>query len=183
MNETVPDLTVLKQIAVFSAMSDEKLETLRGCMRHRSYDRHATILGPGEPADGVYILLAGRAKAVLEDSRGNRMTASLIEPNEFFGEMGVLDEGPRSAGVQALEPCTTLFIRKAAFLACMDGNFEVAMLIVRAVVARLRVAERKRASLGLTDVYRRSRACSWNRRKRSMANGSSTPAPKRSPAR
>lgn len=155
MNETVLDLTVLKRIAMFSQISDEKLETLRRFMRRRSYDRHATILSPGEPADGVYILLAGRAKVVLEDGRGNVMTAALIEPNEFFGEMGVLDEGPRSAGVQALEPCEALFVRKAAFLESMEGNFAAAMLIVRAVVARLRVAERKMASLGLMDVYGR----------------------------
>jgi CRP/FNR family transcriptional regulator, cyclic AMP receptor protein len=155
VNETVPDLSVLKHIAMFSALSDEKLGTLRRFMRQRSYHRHATILSPGEPADGVYVLLAGRAKVVLEDGRGNQMTASMIEPNEFFGEMGVFDEGPRLSGVQTLEPCTALFIRKAAFLECMNGNFAVAMLMVQSVMARLRVAERKMASLGLMDVYGR----------------------------
>lgn len=152
---TVPDLSVLKRIAMFSAMSDEKLEALRRFMRYRSFGRHDVILSPGEPADGVYVLLTGRAKVVLEDSRGNRMTASLIEPNEFFGETGVLDEGPRSAGVQALEPCETLFVRKAAFLECIDGNFAAAMLILRTVLSRMRVAERKMACLGLMDVYAR----------------------------
>lgn len=155
MNETVPDLSVLKRITMFSAMSDERLLTLRRFARRRSYGRHAIILSPGEAADGVYVLLAGRAKMVLEDGRGNHMTASLVEPNEFFGEMGVFDEGLRSAGVQALEPCEALFVRKAAFLECMDGNFAAAMLMLRAIMARLRVAERKMASLGFMDVYAR----------------------------
>ena len=152
---TVPDPSVLKRIAMFSAMSDEKLETLRRSMRHLSFGRHAVILSPGEPADGVYVLLTGRAKVVLEDGRGNRMTASLIEPNEFFGEIGVLDEGLRSAGVQALEPCETLFVRKAAFLECIDGNFTAAMLMLRSFVTRMRLAERKMLSLGFMDVYAR----------------------------
>ena len=155
LNETVPELSVLKRVAMFAAMSDEKLQTLRRSVHRRSYHRHAVILSPGEVADGVYVLVAGRAKMVLEDGRGNHMTASLIEPNEVFGEMGVFDEGPRSAGVQALEPCEVLFVRKAALLDCMDGNFAAAMLVVRAVVTRLRVAERKMASLGFLNVYSR----------------------------
>jgi CRP/FNR family cyclic AMP-dependent transcriptional regulator len=155
VTETVPELSVLKRVTMLSALSDEQLETLRRFMRCRSYGRNAVILSPGETADGVYVLLSGRAKVVLEDGRGNQMTVSVLEPNEFFGEMGVLDEGPRSAGAQALEACTTLFMSKAAFLQGIDGNFAAAMLLVRAVVARLRVAERKMASLGLTTVYSR----------------------------
>jgi CRP/FNR family transcriptional regulator, cyclic AMP receptor protein len=155
VHRPVPDLSVLKHIAVFSAMSDEKLQALRRFMQHRSFGRHAVILRPGETADGVYVLLTGRAKVVLEDGRGNRMTTLLIEPNEFFGEMGVLDEAPRSGGVQTLEPCDTLFVRKAAFLDCMDGNYAAAMVLLRVVLARLRVAERKMASLGFMDVYAR----------------------------
>ena len=155
MNETVPQLSVLKRVAMFSALSDEQLETLRRFMRCRSYGRNAVIVSPGDAADGVYVLLSGRAKVVLENGRGNQMTVSVLEPNEFFGEMGVLDDGPRSTGAQALERCTTLFISKAAFLQSIDGNFAAAMLLVRAVVARLRVAERKMASIGLMDVYSR----------------------------
>jgi CRP/FNR family cyclic AMP-dependent transcriptional regulator len=79
----------------------------------------------------------------------------MIGPSEFFGEMSLIDEKPRSASVEALEACEVLYISKPAFMACLKDNFDAAMLILRNVVARLREADRKIASLALMDVHGR----------------------------
>jgi CRP/FNR family cyclic AMP-dependent transcriptional regulator len=57
--------------------------------------------------------------------------------------------------VEALEACEILYISKPAFMACLKDNFDAAMLILRNVVARLREADRKIASLALMDVHGR----------------------------
>jgi CRP/FNR family cyclic AMP-dependent transcriptional regulator len=71
------------------------------------------------------------------------------------GAKSLIDEKPRSASVEALEPCEVLYISKVAFMSCLKDNFDAAMLILKSVVGRLREADRKIASLALMDVHGR----------------------------
>jgi len=113
------------------------------------------MLRAGEKTDALYIILSGKAKVVIDDGDGREVTLTTIGPSEFFGEMSLIDEKPRSASVEALEACEVLYISKPAFMACLKDNFDAAMLILRNVVGRLREADRKIASLALMDVHGR----------------------------
>lgn len=146
---------ILKTVPLFSLLSDQQLSALFPAIQHRTYPRHSFMLRAGEKADALYIILAGRAKVVLDDGEGREVTLTIIGPNEFFGEMSLIDDKPRSASVEALDVCEVLYISKAAFNTCLKDNYEMAMVILRAVVGRLREADRKIASLALMDVHGR----------------------------
>jgi CRP/FNR family transcriptional regulator, cyclic AMP receptor protein len=147
--------TILKTVPIFSLFSDHELAALFPAVQHRSYPRHAFMLRAGERSDALYIILSGRAKVVIDDGEGREVTLSTIGASEFFGEMSLIDDKPRSASVETLEPCEVLYISKAAFMACLKDNFDAAMLILKSVVGRLRDADRKIASLALMDVHGR----------------------------
>ena len=147
--------TILKTVPLFSLFSDQELATLSPAVQQRSYPRHSFMLRAGEKTDSLYIILSGRAKVVIDDGDGREVTLTTIGPSEFFGEMSLIDEKPRSASVEALEACEVLYISKPAFMACLKDNFDVAMLILTNVVGRLREADRKIASLALMDVHGR----------------------------
>jgi CRP/FNR family transcriptional regulator, cyclic AMP receptor protein len=147
--------TILKTVPLFSLFSDQELATLFPAVQHRSYPRHSFMLRAGEKTDALYIILSGKAKVVIDDGDGREVTLTTIGPSEFFGEMSLIDEKPRSASVEALEACEVLYISKPAFMACLKDNFDAAMLILRNVVGRLREADRKIASLALMDVHGR----------------------------
>lgn len=149
------DDAVLKQIPLFSLLSGEKRDALCRAGRRCRHARASMIVTSADGATGLYVLLAGRAKAVVEDGQGRAMTAWVIETHEFFGSTDLLDEGGRWTGIEALEPCETLYIPRPAFLECIEGNYRAAMVILSAVEARLRKAHQKIASLGLLDVYGR----------------------------
>ena len=147
--------SILKTVPLFALFSDHQLAALFPAIQHRSYPRHSFMLRAGEKSDALYIILSGRAKIVIDDGEGREVTLTTIGPSEFFGEMSLIDEKPRSASVEALEPCEVLYISKPAFMSCLKDNFEVAMMILRAVVDRLREADEKIASLALMDVHGR----------------------------
>jgi CRP/FNR family transcriptional regulator, cyclic AMP receptor protein len=147
--------TILKTVPLFSLLSDHQLAALFPAIQHRTYPRHSFMLRAGERAEALYIILAGRAKVVIDDGEGREVTLTFIGPNEFFGEMSLIDDKPRSASVEAVESCEILYISKAAFMTCLKDNSEVAMLILRGVIGRLREADRKIASLALMDVHGR----------------------------
>ncbi|MBI3937800.1 MAG: cyclic nucleotide-binding domain-containing protein [Betaproteobacteria bacterium] len=146
---------ILKTVPLFSSFSDELLNTLAPCIQLRSYPRNAFILRAGEETDALYVVLSGRVKVLIPDEEGHEVILSMMGPQDFFGEMGLLDDQPRSASVETLEPCEMLRLSKAGFINCLKDNFELAMVIIRNLVRRLRDADRKIESLALVDVYGR----------------------------
>ena len=146
---------ILKTVPLFSSLSDEQLRVLQPCLQQRSYPRSSFILRSGEETDALYIILSGRVKILIPDEQGREVILAVMGPNEFFGEMGLLDDKPRSASVETLEICQMLRFSKSGFVACLKDNFDLAMIIIRNLVRRLREADRKIESLALIDVYGR----------------------------
>lgn len=146
---------ILKSVPLFSSFSDAQVSQLLTGMQHRSYPRNSFILRAGEETDALYIVLSGRVKVLIPDEEGHEVILSIIGPQEYFGEMGLLDDQARSASVETLEPCEMLRLTKAGFTNILKDNFELAMLIIQNLVKRLREADRKIESLALIDVYGR----------------------------
>jgi CRP/FNR family cyclic AMP-dependent transcriptional regulator len=146
---------ILKTVPLFSSLSDEQLRLLQPCLQQRSYPRNSFILRAGEETEALYIILSGRVKILIPDEQGREVILAVMGPSEFFGEMGLLDDQPRSASVETLEACEMLRFSKTGFMACLKDNFDLAMIILRNLVKRLREADRKIESLALIDVYGR----------------------------
>ena len=146
---------ILKGVPLFSAFSDAQIGQLMSCVQHRSFPRNAFILRAGEETDALYIILSGRVKLLIPDEEGHEVILSIMGSHEFFGEMGLLDDQPRSASAETLEACEMLRVSKAGFTGLLKDNFELAMLIIRNLVRRMREADRKIESLALIDVYGR----------------------------
>ena len=152
---TTVSTTVLKSVPLFASFPDDQLRMLVTVVARRSAPRSSVIMAAGDPIDSLYIVISGRLKVMMGDADGKEVILSLIGPGEFFGEMGLIDESPRSASVVAIEPCELLSISKRDFRKCLQENFEMAMTVMRGLVRRLREADRKIGSLALLDVYGR----------------------------
>jgi CRP/FNR family cyclic AMP-dependent transcriptional regulator len=151
----VPNPQILKSVPLFSSFSDQQIAALASWIQRRSYPRGAAILRAGEETDALYIILSGRVKVLIPDEEGHEVILTMLEAQDFVGEMGLLDGLPSSATVETLEPCEMLRLPRTAFNALLENNSEVAMLVLRNVVRRLRDADRKIESLALIDVYGR----------------------------
>ena len=147
--------TVLRTVPLFAGFPDEQLRTLSGVVTRRSVPRGAVIIVEGDPTDSLYIVISGRMRVLMSDADGKEVILAILGPGEFFGEMGLIDDSPRSATVMAVEPCELIVITKRDFKKCLSENFEMAMTVMRGLVRRLREADRKIGSLALLDVYGR----------------------------
>ena len=143
---------VLKSVPLFSAFTEHQLATLLNYVQHRSFPRHVFVIQAGDETDSLYVILSGKVKVLIPDDQGREVILSVMGPHDFFGEMGILDDQPRSASVSTLEPCEMLRLSKAGFMNCLKENSDVAMLVIRNLVKRLREADRKIESLALIDV-------------------------------
>lgn len=148
-------LVVLRNVPLFSGLEEAELLRLSGVSSRRRAERGDFIVRAGDLTDSLFILLTGRAKVTNSDEEGKEIILAMLEPGEFFGEMGLIDGSPRSADVVALEPCELLVLGKADFQRCLAENFPVALKMMMILVRRLREADRKIESLALLDVYGR----------------------------
>ena len=146
---------VLKAVPLFASFPEDQLRVLATMVMRKSAPRSSTIMAGGDPTDSLYIVLSGRLKVMMSDSDGKEVILSILGPGEFFGEMGLIDEEPRSASVVTIEPCELLSLAKRDFNKHLAENFEMAMAVMRGLVRRLREADRKIGSLALLDVYGR----------------------------
>jgi len=152
---TTVSTAVLKAVPLFTSFPDEQLRMLTGVVTLRSAARSTTIMAAGDATDSLYIVLSGRLKVMMSDADGKEVILSILGPGEFFGEMGLIDDEPRSATVITIEPCELLAINKRDFKKSLAENFEMTMAVMRGLVRRLREADRKIGSLALLDVYGR----------------------------
>ena len=152
---TTVSTAVLKAVPLFASFPDDQLRMLTTMVTRRSAPRGTTIMAGGDATDSLYIVLSGRLKVMMSDSEGKEVILTILGPGEFFGEMGLIDDEPRSASVVTIEPCELLSIAKRDFKRCLAENFEMAMEVMRGLVRRLREADRKIGSLALLDVYGR----------------------------
>src|SRR5947207_7275134 len=122
MTNAIMNTSLLKTIPFFAALPPEQLARLFPAIQHRHYPRNSYMLRAEERADGLYVVLAGRAKVLIEDGEGRAVILSVINAGEFFGEMSLIDGRPRSATVQALDACEILYVPKCAFVEFMQSE-------------------------------------------------------------
>ena len=152
---TAVSTAVLKTVPLFASFPEDQLRMLTTVVSRKSAPRANTIMAGGDPTDSLYIVLSGRLKVMMSDSDGKEVILSILGPGEFFGEMGLIDEAPRSATVIAIEPCELLTINKLDFKKCLQENFDICTAVMKGLVKRLREADKKIGSLALMDVYGR----------------------------
>lgn len=148
-------ITVLRALPIFETLDDECLKPLMRVAMLRAIPRHTVVLNAGDSTDNIYFVLSGSLKVQVSDEDGREVILSKLGPGELFGEMGVLDENPRSATVLAVEPSQVVVMGKADFKQCLVDNPDVALFIMRNLTKRLRMADRNIESLALLDVYGR----------------------------
>src|ERR1051325_4357227 len=90
---------LLGRVPLFAGLSKRHLRGVAHIAREQRFDEDATIAEEGKRGDDFYVIVAGEAKVV----RRGRTVAKLI-PGDFFGEIALLDGGPRTASVVAATP-------------------------------------------------------------------------------
>ena len=148
-------MTVLRALPIFETLDDECLRPLMQVAMLRSIPRHTVVLNAGDSTDNIYFVVQRAVKVQVSDEDGREVILSKLGPGELFGEMGVLDDHPRSATVLAVEPSQVVVMGKADFKQCLVDNPDVSLFIMRNLTKRLRMADRNIESLALLDVYGR----------------------------
>lgn len=152
-------VALVRTIFLFAGISDDALQQIASASILKRYERGQIVLqaeSPGTlPAKYLYVLLSGRVRVFLQHPDGKEVALAELGRQDFFGEMGLLDDLPPSASIETLESTEALLVPETVFKQYLVGNAQVTISLIRALVHRLREADRKIESLALLDVYGR----------------------------
>jgi len=146
---------MLKNIPLFADLDDTEMEFLSRRAVTRKYPRNTIFMTEGDYSDSLYCILSGRVKVFLNDDEGKEIILNVQGPGEYFGELALLDSGPRSASVMALEKCRLSVISKADFEDFLAKHETAQKKIMLGMVKRLRALTENVRTLALLDVYGR----------------------------
>jgi CRP/FNR family cyclic AMP-dependent transcriptional regulator len=146
---------LLQGIPLFAGLSEAQLAHIARMAVPRQEPRNRTIVFVGAPTDALFIIVRGSVKVLNRDADGREVILSMLGAGECFGEMGLIDDSPRSADVVTNEPCELLVIHKTDFKRVLLENRDICWNVMKTLVGRLRGANDKIESLALMDVYGR----------------------------
>ena len=147
------DDKLLAKFTVFAELDEEELHTLIEQSATESYSAGERIISAGDSGHCMYVILSGSARVSVKRGNGEIELARL-SAGDFFGEVALVDDGPRSANVTAVEECKLLCITRTT-LGVLAGLHPAAAIhllaaIGRSLVARLRSGNKKYIDLLLS---------------------------------
>jgi CRP/FNR family cyclic AMP-dependent transcriptional regulator len=126
---------LLETVPLFSGLSKRHLRRIAGLAEEARFPAGKVIVQTGSRGNAFYVIVEGTAKVLAGYSS---RTLARLGPGDFFGELALLDGGPRTASVVAAEPLTTIRIPRAQFRKMLRKEPEVGLKILEDLAGRLR---------------------------------------------
>ena len=128
----------LKSIALFRSLNPEELQALQLITQTRQFASGREVFQEGAPGDGVYFVKDGLVEISGIVGGDTRRVFSRLGPGEFFGEMAVIEQHPRSATATALQDTEVYFIPRGEMLALIGRSPALAFSLLQQISHRLR---------------------------------------------
>ncbi len=129
---------LLRNNYLFSKLSPRHIERLAACVVAKSVARATAIFAKGDPGSSLFAICRGTVKISVPSIDGHDAVVNLIGKGDIFGEIALLDGGPRTADVVAVTDCELFVIDRRDFLPLMRDEPEIALRMIEILCARLR---------------------------------------------
>jgi CRP-like cAMP-binding protein len=141
----------LRRVPVFSSLNARQLAGIERILHHRQYSTGEAVFKQGDPGVGMYVVMSGTVEIVYEPT--GRVLAEL-STGDFFGEIALLTERPRSATARARSDCSLLGFFHVDLLNLLESNPRAGVVVLRAL-AEIAGARLIRADERIRDLEER----------------------------
>lgn len=130
--------TSIARVPIFSNCTPSEIEAIAALAQEHSFEPGQIIVTQGTPGQAFYMVLGGRVE-ILRD--GNSL--GTFGPGDFFGEMSLLDQAPRSATIRAVDDTSCLLLSSWDFKSLLQSQPSIAVKLLEVLSRRLRVADER----------------------------------------
>ena len=136
------DASILKKVALFQGLTSSQLQKIAHIASEQSFEGRAALFREGEPGLAMYVIGEGKVRISKQVPGVGEEALAILEPGQYFGEMALIEEGPRSADAIAHLPCKVYEISRDSLEQLMFTDKDLAYVLlwtfVRTLSERLR---------------------------------------------
>jgi CRP/FNR family transcriptional regulator, cyclic AMP receptor protein len=143
---------VLARTELFKGVDDAARRLIAERVGERVVERGRSVFVQGEPGDRMYVLAEGAVKLYVSSREGGIVELARHQPPASFGEVALLDGGPRSASAEAVERSVLLVVIRAELLRLLRSEEKVAEALLRALGTMVRRTTRQVTDLVFLDL-------------------------------
>src|SRR5436305_968873 len=125
LESTQVQTSLFRRFVLFAELDDRELASVAAVAKTRRYAKDDVVFHADESGDVFSLIKEGQVKVTMISPEGKENILSMLGPGEFFGEMALLDNEPRSATVIATEALELAIIWRSAFLHILSENFSI----------------------------------------------------------
>lgn len=134
----MPHEEFLARVPIFGKCSPQEIQAIAAVAQESHFEPGQIIVTQGTPGQAFYLVLAGRVEILRDGS-----SLGALGPGDFFGEMSLLDQAPRSATIRALDPTDCLMLSSWDFKTVLERHPTIAIKLLEVLSRRLRVADER----------------------------------------
>lgn len=142
----------LQRIPFLAVLAAADREALAASAKRRRFGRGRAIFYKDDPGESLFIIEKGSVRIHLPSPQGADLTLAVLGGGDFFGDLALLDGGPRSASATALEETETTVLDRADLADILESRPQSAMAVLAVVAQRLREADEMAGDLAFLDV-------------------------------
>jgi CRP-like cAMP-binding protein len=131
----------IRDNVLFSGVDESAICDLLSSITEVAFATDEVIFVDASIGEGLYLLESGKVKVTKATKQGNEIILGVLHPNDFFGEMQMIDGVPRSAHAVAIEPSVVAIISEEAFQRLLREQYIVGANVMRALSTRLRAID------------------------------------------
>jgi CRP-like cAMP-binding protein len=143
---------LLGRSPLFAPLTEPERRAVAEEMREVSYAPGQVIFGRGDAGRDIYLVTGGRVRLSILTAEGRELSFAHAEPGTIFGEIAMLDGGPRTADATAVNKVTALTLSKGAFTRLIESRPHLAEAAIRFLCARVREADQQLEAIALYPI-------------------------------
>jgi CRP/FNR family cyclic AMP-dependent transcriptional regulator len=144
-------VAMLERAPLFSVLPPSELATLADKFHPTRFQRGELIFREGEPAERLFMVGEGRVKLSLSSAHGQELLVAVLGPGNLFGELAIIDRGPRAMSARAMEPSTIYWLGGDVFWTMLENRPALARRLLELMARRLRRADQASQDLVFFD--------------------------------
>jgi len=132
------DAAFLARVPLFASLKPALLNELAAKLTPKSYRRGEVIFHQDDPGSAMHLIKSGQVKIATTSPEGEEVIMAILKDSDFFGELSLLDDKPRSADAVAMEVTQTLTLRRDDFMDMLARHPEMVSGVLASLAERLR---------------------------------------------
>jgi CRP/FNR family cyclic AMP-dependent transcriptional regulator len=127
----------LHTVPMFEGLQDKQLQRLAKRFTERAFNAGETIVTQGTLGIGLFVIESGKADAIRQLPDGSSVTVNKFGSTDFFGELSLLDDAPRTASVVATEATKCLVLTQLDFNSVLREDADIPIIMLRELAKAL----------------------------------------------